>query len=91
LKEGWGLTIVEAGACGTPTIAMASAGGVAEALIDGESGLLAIDEEHFISLVGDLIEDDARREAMGVIASKHALSFTWEESGSKFADLIESC
>jgi glycosyltransferase involved in cell wall biosynthesis len=89
LKEGWGLTIVEAGARGTPTVAMAGAGGVAEAVIDGESGLLAIDEAHFIALVGQLLADDARREAMGVIAAKHAQSFTWEESGARFAALIE--
>ena len=41
LKEGWGLTIVEAGARGTPTVAFRAAGGVAEAIVDGETGLLA--------------------------------------------------
>jgi len=91
LKEGWGLTIVEAGVRGTPTIAMAGAGGVAEALVDGESGLLACDEDHFVALVGELLRDEARREAMGVMAAKHALSFTWEQSGARFAALIESC
>ncbi len=89
MKEGWGLTIVEAGARGTPTVAMAGAGGVAEAIIDGESGLLAVDEDHFVGLVGELLSDDARREAMGVIAAKHAQSFTWEQSGARFAALIE--
>ena len=89
LKEGWGLTIVEAGARGTPTVAMAGAGGVAEAVIDGESGLLATDEEHFIGLVAELLRDDERREAMGVVAAKHAQSFTWEESGARFVALIE--
>ena len=91
LKEGWGLSIVEAGARGTPTVAMAGAGGVAEAVLDGESGLLAADEEHFVALVRELLRDDARREAMGVLAAKHALSFTWEHSGARFAALIESC
>jgi glycosyltransferase involved in cell wall biosynthesis len=90
LKEGWGLTIVEAGARGTPTVAMSGAGGVAEALIDGESGVLAHDEDHFVAQVAELLRDDQRREAMGLIAAKHALSFTWEQSGGKFAELIES-
>jgi glycosyltransferase involved in cell wall biosynthesis len=90
LKEGWGLTIVEAGARGTPTIAMAGAGGVAEAVVDGESGLLATDEEHFVALLGELLRDEARREAMGVMAAKHAQSFTWEHSGARFADLIDA-
>ncbi len=88
LKEGWGLTIVEAGARGTPTVALAGAGGVAEALIDGETGLIAADEGHFIALVGELLHDHARREAMGTAAGKHALSFTWEQSGARFAALV---
>jgi glycosyltransferase involved in cell wall biosynthesis len=91
MKEGWGLTIVEAGARGTPTVAMAGAGGVTEAVLDGESGLLATDEEEFGVLVAELLRDDARRESMGVLAAKHALSFTWEQSGARFAALIESC
>jgi glycosyltransferase involved in cell wall biosynthesis len=88
LKEGWGLTIVEAGSRGTPTVAFAGAGGVAEALVDNESGLIADDEEHFITLVGDLLRDDVRRESMGIAAGKHALSFTWELAGARFAALI---
>jgi glycosyltransferase involved in cell wall biosynthesis len=91
LKEGWGLTIVEAGARGTPTIAMAGAGGVEEAIVDGETGLLALDEDHYATLVRDLMKDDARREAMGGLAAKHAESFTWENAGAKFAAVIESC
>jgi glycosyltransferase involved in cell wall biosynthesis len=91
LKEGWGLTIVEAGARGTPTVAMATAGGVTEAVVDGESGLLATDDEHYVALVGELLRDEAGREAMGVLAAKHAQSFTWEHSGARFAALIESC
>lgn len=90
LKEGWGLSIVEAGSRGTPTVARACAGGVTEAVVDGETGLLADDEEHFVALVGQLLRDDQRREAMGVLAAKHAQSFTWEKSGERFAALVES-
>jgi glycosyltransferase involved in cell wall biosynthesis len=88
LKEGWGLTIVEAAARGTPTVAFASAGGVAEALVDGKTGLLASDEDHFVKLVQELLVDAARREAMGEAARVHAGSFTWPAAGDEFADLI---
>jgi glycosyltransferase involved in cell wall biosynthesis len=90
LKEGWGLTIVEAGARGTPTVAMAGAGGVEEAILDGETGLLARDVDHYTTLVRELLADDARRETMGVLAAKHAQSFTWEQAGVRFAAVIES-
>jgi hypothetical protein len=52
LKEGWGLTIVEAGAAGTPTVAFHGAGGVAEALSDGVTGLLAVTEDDFTDRYG---------------------------------------
>jgi glycosyltransferase involved in cell wall biosynthesis len=88
LKEGWGLTIVEAAARGTPTVAFAAAGGVAEALVDGQTGLLAVDEDHFIKLVHELLGDAERREAMGQAARAHAGSFTWQAAGDEFAGLI---
>lgn len=88
LKEGWGLTIVEAASRGTPTIAFRGAGGVAEALVDGETGLLADDIDDFVAKTGTLMRDGARRTAMGEAARSHAASFTWEASGERFADLV---
>lgn len=89
LKEGWGLTIVEAGSVGTPTVAFAQAGGVAEALVDGETGLLAADETHYVQLVGQLLANRDRCEAMGLAAREHAASFTWKTSGDRFAEMVE--
>ena len=40
LKEGWGLVVVEAGVHGTPTVAFAEAGGPADSIVDGRTGLL---------------------------------------------------
>jgi glycosyltransferase involved in cell wall biosynthesis len=89
LKEGWGLTIVEAGIRGTPTVAFREAGGVAEALVDGATGLLADDDDQFVALVGDLLADDQRRKLMGEAAITHAERFTWPGAGRAFADLVE--
>jgi hypothetical protein len=61
---------------------------VAEAVVDGESGIVAADEEAFHLAVGELLRDGSRREALGVAATKHALSFTWERSGARFAELL---
>ena len=41
-REGWGMTLTEAAACGTPAVATAIAGH-ADAVLDGESGLLVHD------------------------------------------------
>jgi glycosyltransferase involved in cell wall biosynthesis len=88
LKEGWGLTIVEAGTLGTPTVGFRSAGGVCEALVHGETGLLAHDADDFIAHVHTLLTDDIRRKAMGEAAREHAATFTWTAAGNKFAALV---
>jgi glycosyltransferase involved in cell wall biosynthesis len=90
LKEGWGLTIVEAGGHGTPTVAFRSAGGVREALVDGETGLLADDQTDFTAKTRDLLTDQVRRLAMGEAARVHAARFTWYAAGVKFANLLPS-
>ena len=88
LKEGWGLTIAEAGSRGTPTVAFQGAGGVAEALVDGETGLLARDDDDFVAKVGELLADEQRRKALGEAAIEHAERFTWPSSGQRFAALV---
>ncbi|SNT63955.1 Glycosyltransferase involved in cell wall bisynthesis [Asanoa hainanensis] len=88
LKEGWGLTIVEAGAHGTPGVAFRSAGGVADAIVDGETGILVHDEVDFLRAVRRLLRDPERRSELGVAAQKHAQQFTWAASGEAFAGVI---
>ncbi|MFG1761025.1 glycosyltransferase family 4 protein [Micromonospora echinofusca] len=88
LKEGWGLTIVEAAARSTPTVAFRYAGGVAEAMIDTETGLLVDDEREFTAVVRELLADDVRRKAMGEAALLHAARFNWTATGARFAHLV---
>ena len=90
LKEGWGLTIVEAGAAGTPTVAFREAGGVAEAVVDGRTGLLADDIDDYLAKVRALLHDDEMRQEMGAQARRHAANFTWPVAGERFATLLET-
>ncbi|XVX21865.1 glycosyltransferase family 4 protein [Actinomycetota bacterium] len=92
LKEGWGLVVVEAGLHETPSIAFHGAGGVAESIVDGETGLLARwdDVDHFTDLTRQLLRDEERRLAMGRAAKAFASGFTWESTVAKLADLIEA-
>jgi glycosyltransferase involved in cell wall biosynthesis len=88
LKEGWGLTIVEAGARGVPSVAFRAAGGVAEAMVHGETGVLVDDEFEFFQAVRALLLDPDRRAAMGRAAHAYAQRFTWAVSGAAFAGLV---
>uniref|UniRef100_A8LXT0 Glycosyl transferase group 1 n=1 Tax=Salinispora arenicola (strain CNS-205) TaxID=391037 RepID=A8LXT0_SALAI len=90
LKEGWGLTIVEAGSAGTPTVAYRAAGGVGEAVVDGRTGLLADDIDDYVAKVRILLQDASMRQEMGAAARQHAATFTWQAAGSRFASLLRN-
>lgn len=78
LKEGWGLSIVEAAHVGVPSVAYHSAGGVAESILDGVTGLLAHHPSDFTGSVRRLLEDQSLREGMGTKAALRSEQFTWE-------------
>jgi glycosyltransferase involved in cell wall biosynthesis len=84
LKEGWGLSVVEAAAHGTPAVASAGAGGVTESVRDGVTGLLVDDEEGLVDALRLLLVDDELRERMGAAARAHANGFTWAAASERF-------
>jgi glycosyltransferase involved in cell wall biosynthesis len=79
-KEGWGLTIVEAGLHGTPAVAFSFAGGVTESIIDDETGMLADDVAQMTDQVEHLLTDALLRQKYGDNARRHAQSFSWENT-----------
>jgi glycosyltransferase involved in cell wall biosynthesis len=89
LKEGWGLSVMEAAAHGTPSVAFRFAGGVAESVVDGQTGYLADDEDEFVARCRGLLGDDAARAEMGAAARAHAASFSWDETGKRFASVLD--
>ena len=58
LKEGWGLSIIEAARVGVPSVAYRSAGGVQESILEGVTGLLADGEPDLVERVRELLLDD---------------------------------
>ena len=88
LKEGWGLTILEAGARGTPAVAFRSAGGVRDAVLDGRTGVLVDDLDDFVARTRWLLADDRARQRMGAAARRYASSFTWANAGRQLAGVV---
>src|SRR5439155_658057 len=66
--EGWGLTVMEAAACGTPSAAL-RVGGLGESIVDGQTGLLADTPEELTAKVRALIADPVRRGEGGRLAA----------------------
>lgn len=76
--EGFGLVYVEAGLRGIPSIAT-TVGGIPDAVIDGETGLLVPPEDP-VALAAALVklwEDAALRRRLSAAALEHALRSDW--------------
>lgn len=90
LKEGWGLVIVEAGMHGTPTVAFRHAGGTKDAIVDGETGLLAGDgTPSFTSALRSVLNDDTLRHRLSRNAARWVRQYRWEESISRWETLLQ--
>ena len=80
-KEGWGLTVLEAGACGTTTVA-ADVPGLRDSVVHRRTGLLvpAGDAAAFADALGALLADREWVEALGRAARDYATLHTWERA-----------
>jgi len=78
-KEGWGLTVIEANACGTPVVASRSPG-LTESVQDGVTGILVPhgNVKALADAIAGLLEDRPRRLAMAEAGLRWAHEFTWE-------------
>jgi glycosyltransferase involved in cell wall biosynthesis/O-antigen/teichoic acid export membrane protein len=86
--EGWCLTVMEAAACGTPSAAL-RVGGLAESVVDGETGLLADTPEELTEKVRALVENPQRRDELGAAAEARARGFTWENTATANLEVLE--
>ena len=79
--EGFGLSFLEAGFYGKPSAGFRS-GGVTEAVVDGETGLLVPegDVPELTAAVGRLLGEEALRERMGAAAREYARALRWENA-----------
>lgn len=83
-KEGWGITNIEAAACGTPTIASDSPG-LRDSVLDGITGFLVPhgDLEALTARIEQLLADPALRERLGAQARAFAEDFSWEQAANR--------
>ena len=83
-KEGWGITNLEAAACGTPVVASNSPG-IRESVRHGETGYLVRhgDVVGMAEAMNRLAGDQALVERLGQEARRFAESFTWERAAAE--------
>jgi glycosyltransferase involved in cell wall biosynthesis len=86
-KEGWGITVVEAAACGTPSLASDSPG-LRDSVRDGETGYLVPhgDPAALAARMLELAADSALVDRLGRAGRQFAEALSWDRA----ADLTES-
>lgn len=87
VREGWGMTLTEAAACGTPAVATRIAGHV-DAIAEGTSGLLADDDAELARLLARVATDSALRSRLSAGALAHASTFTWANTATRVLEVL---
>lgn len=90
-KEGWGLTVLEANACGLPAVA-SDVPGLRDAVRHGETGLLVPhgDVERLAAALLEMFQDPSLRERLGRGAVAWAQQFSWEQAARETLALVEA-
>ena len=78
LAEGWGLSLTEGAACGTPAVAT-DIRGHRSSVVDGVTGLL-VPEHQLGAAIADVMHDDQLRTALTGAALERARTLTWDAS-----------
>jgi glycosyltransferase involved in cell wall biosynthesis len=90
-SEGWGMTITEAAACGTPCVVTANHGHCAAAT-HNVSGLIVDDDALMSGEIMRVLTDDALRDALTHGALTHAAKFHWDRTATILLQtLVNSC
>lgn len=86
LAEGWGLSLTEAAACGTPAVASDISGHRCSVVAD-ETGVLVAPDALGTALA-DLLLDGARRDRMAAAALARARTLTWDATAAGIARVL---
>ena len=88
-REGWGMTVTEAGACGTPSVATRIAGHE-DAIVDGESGLLADpgDPADLAAKIDLVLGDEVLRKTLAEGALERSRELTWDATARRAFEVL---
>lgn len=91
LKEGWGMTVIEANACGTPVVA-SDVAGLRDSVRDRETGMLVPwnDADALSQAVLSLLDSPETLETYGENAVRWARRFDWRTSAERWLELAEA-
>jgi glycosyltransferase involved in cell wall biosynthesis len=91
--EGWGLCVLEAAACGVPTVAY-DVDGLRDAIHDGETGWLVKEGQTLEDVVEAALtelSDPKRRAAIAAACRRWAAQLDWGRSTERMTALVGAC
>jgi glycosyltransferase involved in cell wall biosynthesis len=91
MREGWGLTVLEANACGTPVVA-ANVSGLCDSVQHDQTGLLVPydNPQALAESVQILLLDHTKRNQLAQNAVAWASRFNWDRSARQMLELLKS-
>jgi glycosyltransferase involved in cell wall biosynthesis len=87
LREGWGMTLTEAAACGTPAV-VSDIAGHRDAVENHLTGVLVDADNSLAPALLMMLEDRAIRESMGARAATMGASLSWDSSARSLFELL---
>ena len=90
VKEGWGLTVIEAASQGTPTVSYDSSG-LRDSIRDGETGFLVKERkpEELAGKISFLLGDNMLYNTLSKKSLEWSTKFSWEKSTTESLRFIE--
>ncbi|MBI4972698.1 MAG: glycosyltransferase family 4 protein [Candidatus Omnitrophica bacterium] len=90
VKEGWGMVVTEANACGTPAI-VSNVTGLKDSVVNEKTGIILSKnptEQEMASAISKIINDNAFRAYLFKNASDWSRKFDWDESFKQFKTAV---
>lgn len=91
VREGFGLTVIEANAHGTPAVGY-DVPGIRDSILDGKTGLLA--RSGSIGALSEclvrILAETQLRQQMAQDALEYSRAFSWDETATQFRKLVDS-
>jgi glycosyltransferase involved in cell wall biosynthesis len=88
-REGWGLAVLEANACGTPAIAF-RVPGLSESIHNYHSGFLVETVAEMVEKIILVLSDKKLRKQLSAGAFEHARQFSWDRSSREYLNLFSA-
>lgn len=88
LREGWGMSLTEAAACGTPVVASDIAGH-RDAVSENRSGLL-VPEHQIGATIAAVLGDEGLRRRLAEGALQYAAELTWDQTALRLFQLLDA-